>query len=152
MRRGSSDGLETVSVLQQSANLNRYETSHDTDELVDTSAGKWKDSGNGGGIVPEDSPPLPKRGSSTSTSPVSSIEQENAGTHYVGGPKGNHRISQILWKHFTPRGIVNQLLRKTLQRNTWIYVSVCFQDIVILHPTIFTNYFSVYNAQDTNCE
>lgn len=101
-------------------------------ELVDTSAGHWKDAGGGKGIVPledvgddnESSPP-PRRSFDSVISADSSLSsgQESAATHYVGEPKGNSRLTRLLRRHFTLHGIVDRLLRKTVQRNTWIYVS-----------------------------
>ncbi|KAJ7293492.1 hypothetical protein C8J57DRAFT_1269182 [Mycena rebaudengoi] len=46
---------------------------------------------------------------------------DNAATHYAGAQGGKYRW---LRKRFTPHGIVDRLLRKTVKRNTWIYVSV----------------------------
>lgn len=118
-------------------------------QLVDTSAGDWKDAGDGGGIVPESIPshePIrlkkdttstnakaevpfegrrPRSGSgASSVSSILSAMQENEATHYAGPPKGKYRWSRYLRRHFTPRGVMQRLLRKTVQRNTWIYVSV----------------------------
>lgn len=60
----------------------------------------------------------------TSLQPVHSKDQENAATHYAGGPKGKHSWSRYIRRHFTPRGAMDRLLRKTVKRNTWIYVAV----------------------------
>ncbi|KDR84891.1 hypothetical protein GALMADRAFT_233335 [Galerina marginata CBS 339.88] len=49
--------------------------------------------------------------------------QDNAATHYTGGTKGKFRWSRYFRLHFTPRGITDRLLRKTVRRNTWIYIS-----------------------------
>ena len=102
-------------------------------ELIDTSAGRWKDAGGGAGIVPEEVPREtesvpPPRDSFDSVPSVSadaspSPEQENAATHYVGDTKGKTRLTRLIKRHFTVRGMTDRLLRKTVGRNTWIYVS-----------------------------
>ncbi|RXK41274.1 hypothetical protein M231_01424 [Tremella mesenterica] len=109
------------------------------DELVDTAAGKWHDAGNGGGIIPDnpieqinqgdgqeqrfvdDTAPRSSR-SSVSYSAGSDL-QDNEDTHYVGLDKDKGRNwLQRKTKGITPSGIRNDLLRKTVRRNTWIYV------------------------------
>lgn len=98
-------------------------------EYVDTTAGHWKDAGDGSGIVPhdgleaEDEPR--RRDSFDSVSPQSPVtsEQDNAATHYVGGTEGKTRLARLLRRHFTLHGLLDRLLRKTVRRNTWIYVS-----------------------------
>jgi hypothetical protein len=103
------------------------------DELVDTSAGRWKDAGGGQGIVPEEvheqAEEIPRpRGSFDSVPSVSadsslSPDQENAATHYIGNTKGKTRLIRLIRRHFTTHGMMDRLLRKTVRRNTWIYVS-----------------------------
>ncbi|KAJ3987681.1 hypothetical protein F5890DRAFT_1404572, partial [Lentinula detonsa] len=103
-------------------------------ELVDTTAGRWKDSGNGGGIVPEDMParPVQRRGSFESVASSSSSVQSDAVMHYLGPPKGKTRWSKLFYRYFTVRGVTNRLLRTTLKRNTWLYTSVSlFNNIFI---------------------
>ncbi|KAL7285111.1 hypothetical protein ACG7TL_000203 [Trametes sanguinea] len=105
-------------------------------QLVDTTAGRWKDAGGGRGIVPYDEPDgdteprdsfsAPDRSSSSSSSSSSSVAtgQDNEMAHYVGlrrQPK--NPVKRVLWKNFTLRGLVDRTLRKTIKRNTWIYVS-----------------------------
>lgn len=98
-------------------------------EFVDTAAGHWKDAGDGSGIVPQDGSEVEdtprRRDSFNSVSPESSItsEQDNAATHYVGSNEGKTRLSRLLRRHFTLNGLLDRLLRKTVRRNTWIYVS-----------------------------
>ncbi|EEB93524.1 hypothetical protein MPER_07802, partial [Moniliophthora perniciosa FA553] len=94
-------------------------------ELVDTTPGHWKDSGDGSGIVPEDLPErsIQERDSFESSLSSSSSLDSNAAMHYVDQPKGKYAWSRALRKYFTPRGILNRLLRKTVQRNTWIWVT-----------------------------
>ncbi|KAJ4486024.1 hypothetical protein J3R30DRAFT_1439356 [Lentinula aciculospora] len=98
-----------------------------SNELVDTTAGHWKDSGNGGGIVPEDMPsrPVRRRGSfeSAGSSSSSSLHSDVA-MHYLEPPKGKTRWSKVFYRYFTVRGVTNRLLRTTLKRNTWLYASV----------------------------
>jgi hypothetical protein len=92
---------------------------------VDTTSGRWKDAGNGAGIVPQDLPTIPPKKPRRPASPVSS-EQENAATHYAGRTLGKFRWTRYLRRHITPRGVMQRLLKKTVRRNTWIYVSVSF--------------------------
>ncbi|PPQ62769.1 hypothetical protein CVT24_000463 [Panaeolus cyanescens] len=99
---------------------------------VDTTAGAWKDAGEGQGIVPENMtatrrPRFPARRASSSS--LESQLQANAATHYAGGSvKPGHR-----WRgKFTLRGAFEKLLRKTVQRNTWIYVSHFHKFIEVL--------------------
>lgn len=107
-------------------------------QLVDTTAGRWKDAGGGKGIVPFDDPTpgastTANRHSftpSSSSSPASSTsslsgDDENAVMHYVGLQKqSKNPVKRVLQKNFTIRGLLDRLLRKTIKRNTWIYVSV----------------------------
>ena len=109
-------------------------------QLVDTTAGDWKDAGAGRGIIPETLPSKPvsplfgagawRRSFPSAAQPASERagagagEQVNAATHYVGPPRGKYTWSRYLRERFTPRGMMQRLLRKTVKRNTWIYVSV----------------------------
>ncbi|KAG7099155.1 hypothetical protein E1B28_001026 [Marasmius oreades] len=96
-------------------------------ELVDTTAGRWKDSGNGGGIIPEDLTAQPRTEPHTSLPHVSSTSSlsmnSTVATHYVDPPRGHNPWSRIFHRYFTARGILNRLLRKTVRRNTWIWVT-----------------------------
>jgi hypothetical protein len=96
-------------------------------ELVDTTAGRWKDSDNGKGIIPDEVSLRQAliRGQSLESTPSRvSADLDNAATHYTGSVKGKYRWTRELRKRFTLHGIVDRLLRKTVKRNTWIYVSV----------------------------
>ncbi|KAJ6604565.1 hypothetical protein DFH09DRAFT_898433, partial [Mycena vulgaris] len=96
-------------------------------EVVDTTAARWKDSGGGHGIVPDDVPlreALVRGQSLVSTSSHDSAALDTAATHYTGSQRGKYRWTRELRKRFTLHGIVDRLLRKTVKRNTWIYVSV----------------------------
>lgn len=101
-------------------------------ELVDTSSGRWKDAGGGQGIVPEDVAKqvenVSPRGSFDSVPSISadlslSPEQGDIATHYVGDTKGKSRVTRLIKQHLTVHGMMDRLLRKTVQKNTWIYVS-----------------------------
>lgn len=106
-------------------------------QLVDTTAGRWKDAGEGKGIVPFDDPTpgitavprhsfaaAPSSSSSSSSSSLSG-QEEDAMMHYVGLQKQSRNpVKRVLQKNFTLRGLLDRLLRKTIKRNTWIYVSV----------------------------
>ncbi|KAJ8520108.1 hypothetical protein ONZ45_g3000 [Pleurotus djamor] len=92
-------------------------------ELVDTSAGHWKDAGSGGGIVPEDSPAGTIHGPAANISPLSSRSSLNTPMHYAEPISGKSKVTRMMKKYLTVHGIINRLLRKTVRRNTWIYVS-----------------------------
>lgn len=89
-------------------------------ELVDTSAGHWKDGDDGQGIIAEDDPDAAALNSTS----LSDHDEDNAVMHYAGETKGRYPWTRSFRRYFTLRGIVNNLLRKTVKRNTWIYVSV----------------------------
>ncbi|KAI0080309.1 hypothetical protein K474DRAFT_1590167, partial [Panus rudis PR-1116 ss-1] len=103
--------------------------------LVDTTAGRWKDAGGGKGIVPLDHPEpsaLQQRtsfasasssGSSGNHASISEEEADAAIHYYAGKNLSKNPIKRILWKNFTLKGLLDKLLRKTIKRNTWIYVS-----------------------------
>ncbi|KAI0361321.1 hypothetical protein OH77DRAFT_1390395, partial [Trametes cingulata] len=119
-------------------------------QLVDTTAGRWKDAGGGRGIVPYDEPggdseprdsfsaPSPSSSSNSSSSSSSSISRDADAEmmHYVGlqrQPK--NPVKRVLWKNFTLRGLFDKMLRKTIKRNTWIYVSVSTANAEISHKS-----------------
>ncbi|KAH9944150.1 uncharacterized protein BXZ73DRAFT_39569, partial [Epithele typhae] len=105
-------------------------------QLVDTTAGRWKDAGDGRGIVPLDDPspsPADPRHSFVASPPDSrsssssgvSGDEVDAVMHYVGiKQQSKNPIKRLFLRNFTPRGLLERLLRKTVRRNTWIYVSV----------------------------
>ena len=92
-------------------------------QLVDTTAGHWKDAGQGHGIVPyevadmEELHPPDARASSTSS-------LSSAAMHYVEPLHESNNFVRVMKKNLTVHGLANKLLRKTVRRNTWIYVSV----------------------------
>ncbi|WWC87802.1 uncharacterized protein L201_002694 [Kwoniella dendrophila CBS 6074] len=136
-----------------------------SNELVDTAAGKWKDAGDGNGIIPEDDQsddedegqnhrihglglktkkedpyattsktPL-KSSTNTASSSTTSLSSDsysaesdlddNEDTHYAGLDKDDEEKNWLKAKRkrLTPGGMRKELLRKTVRRNTWIYVS-----------------------------
>ncbi|KAH8120288.1 hypothetical protein DFH11DRAFT_49324 [Phellopilus nigrolimitatus] len=105
-------------------------------DLIDTTAGKWQDSGNGSGIVLYDRtkgvPPIvrrtsfqagPVRSHSSSAVSAGSEDSQNA-THYVDAMKEKNPLKRWFKKHLTAKGWSDMVLRKTVRRNTWIYVAV----------------------------
>ncbi|KAF4605129.1 hypothetical protein EYR40_003912 [Pleurotus pulmonarius] len=90
-------------------------------EFVDTSAGHWKEAGEGQGIVPDELPGgvVPTTRIDSGSSSVPPLDPQ----HYAEPIAGKYRITRLFRKYFTIRGAVNRLLRKTVRRNTWIYVS-----------------------------
>ncbi|OAX44202.1 hypothetical protein K503DRAFT_836773, partial [Rhizopogon vinicolor AM-OR11-026] len=99
--------------------------------LVDTTEGKWYDLGEGKGVIPQDGtgkyPPTPPR-PRVSFGPVSSTSlgsrQETEATHYTRPLKEGTRLGRAVRRHFTLKGMMDRLLRKTVRKNTWIYVTV----------------------------
>lgn len=108
--------------------------------LVDTSAGKWKDSGNWTGVVPRTSnadirPELvPKRRTSFAISPPSSQMEsvQEIGTHSNSSRETKDSSSVIkrspVMTWIKRRSLANplrkQLLRSLIAGDTWIYVAV----------------------------
>ena len=95
-------------------------------ELVDTAAGKWKDAGNGGGIIPDDTYDDSQPAQDSDDSDAASISsdsysatsdlQENEDTHYVGLDKEKEKgWLQEKVHGITPSGIKKKMLRKTLR-------------------------------------
>lgn len=109
-----------------------------TGELVDTTPGRWKDARRGRGIIPipEDSDANADRTNTGILTPGSQLSGEsdpNTTLHYylpAEPSPTSSRIKRWLWRNFTPRGLLERLLRATIQKDTWIYVSV---SIVRLH-------------------
>ncbi|KAL5534268.1 hypothetical protein ACEPAG_730 [Sanghuangporus baumii] len=104
-------------------------------ELIDTTAGRWRDSGDGSGIVPFDSvagdTPVvhrtsfeidPERSRRSFTVSAGSQDSQNA-THYVETSEQKNPMQRWIRRHLTVKGWTELLLRKTVRRNTWIYVA-----------------------------
>ena len=104
-----------------------------TGQLVDTTAGHWKDAGNGRGIVREEHPdrpgPRPRTSfdssgslSSISVAPSESTGSSGAGTHCASDTKSGNWIQRTAKRNL--KGLTDKLLKRTVKRDTWIYVSV----------------------------
>ena len=100
---------------------------------MDTSAGKWKDAGDGAGIVPKSLPDgveqlnAPERIIIARKNDLNEgASSKDLGDHYVGDVGGKNRWSKFFKNHFTIPAIMNKVLRKTTEKNTWMYISVCF--------------------------
>lgn len=104
-------------------------------ELVDTTAGRWQDSGDGSGIIAYDGVKAdlrPSRRTSFELDPnpgrssgdVAARSEDKDATHYVGADRERNPVKRWYKKHLTTRGWTDTLLRKTVRRNTWIYVAV----------------------------
>ena len=100
-------------------------------ELIDTAAGRWKDSGDGSGIVPadpDDDDEGEDRSDSSSIlsdtySAISSELQDNEATHYAGlDETKDENWLQKKTKELTPAGMRKEILRKTVR---WVLVSDC---------------------------
>jgi len=103
-------------------------------ELLDTSPNKWVDAGHGEGIIPKEAAKNdshsnePDGMTSDSSSSLSSSDleneenlQENQQTHYTDD-QPTSKIGKLKQK-FTLKGASQRMLRKTVAKNTWIYVS-----------------------------
>lgn len=51
------------------------------------------------------------------------IDYGQQGDHYTGNPKQG-KVKKALAETFTAKGITDKLLRQSVKKNTWIYVSV----------------------------
>ncbi|KAJ2927195.1 hypothetical protein H1R20_g9910, partial [Candolleomyces eurysporus] len=49
--------------------------------------------------------------------------EKNEATHYAGGTTERTSWPKRIWSRLTLRGLFDKLLRKTVQKNTWIYIS-----------------------------
>lgn len=91
--------------------------------VVDTAAGRWSDSGNGGGIV-ENPEARTRRGARPNDTSSISSEEDTIGTHYAGqSPAGDSRWASFR-RRLTLQGAMDRLLRLTVRKNTWVYVTV----------------------------
>ena len=106
-----------------------------SNELVDTTAGRWQDSGDGSGIVRFDASRRGHTavrhrtsfntdciGSDSEEVPASNIDNRNV-THYVESKNIRNPLKRWFRRHLTIKGWTEILLKKTIRRNTWIYVS-----------------------------
>lgn len=123
-------GLETMSLLTPGATGGKTQVRTFVDDSsVRTNGGK----GNGRGIIPMT--PEEMRGQEIEEAPTkhgrvgfrsnSSDSILNAGeAHYVetATKPGDGKVKQAFRSHFTSKGIMERLLRKTVKKNTWIYV------------------------------
>lgn len=94
-----------------------------TGDFVDTSAGRWKDAGNGQGIIPVASDDagsahfLQRR--------QSFVTEDVTGTHCVSAKRESaNKSTRTFQEHFTMMGMIERLLSQTVRKNTWIYVAV----------------------------
>lgn len=78
------------------------------DQLVDTTPGKWEDLGNGVGIGPVESP------SQITSLPKTQDTSEILAQHYTTHKKRS-RFGKAVRYNFTPTGIMDRLLQKTVR-------------------------------------
>ncbi|KAI9680085.1 MAG: hypothetical protein M1817_005101 [Caeruleum heppii] len=83
-------------------------------ERIDTSV-RFRDSVNG-------SPTEGRRHSSSSSSTASS-GSDAGGDHYVGHPPKDAKASKRMLHHVSAATVLNHLLRKSVRKNTWIFVA-----------------------------
>lgn len=104
-----------------------------TGQLVDTTAGHWKDAGHGRGIVREERPdrpgPRPRTsfGSTGSISSISISPSESSGSSETAARDGSGTMSgnwRAVKNILSLRGPRDKLSKKMVKRSTWIYVSV----------------------------
>ncbi|CED85032.1 IQ motif, EF-hand binding site [Phaffia rhodozyma] len=111
---------------------------HVRGEPVDTSPNTWEDRGDGQGIVRREEPDSDARPSSPSGSSSSSLFdhsasssdsslEENEATHYAGAANEDTGGIKGRWKKltnmFSTKGVGERMLRKTVKKNTWIFVA-----------------------------
>lgn len=105
---------------------------------VDTARGRHKDLGNGLGIVDATDEEfknaqmrgeIPSSSSSSLSSVASSILSEHA--HHYARPGKQTNVKSKLKSHFHPNSIIDTLLRKTLNVNTWIFVADRFGNLYV---------------------
>lgn len=95
------------------------------------------DSGDGKGIARADGKDThhisPRRNNSTDNLP----DEEETAKHYhgVADDKNKNPLQRIWRDRFTTNGLMERLLRKTVRKNTWMYVSVCLENIGVSHET-----------------
>jgi hypothetical protein len=93
------------------------------------------DSGDGKGIVrangKETHHIVPKRNNSMDNLP----DEEETARHYhgVADDKAKSPLQRIWRDRFTTNGLMERLLRMTVRKNTWMYVSVCLGNIDASH-------------------
>jgi hypothetical protein len=114
-----------LSYLVKIDNDGKLRWSHNN-ELVDTTAGRWKDTEDG--ITPVDSPDDSNLSAGSSSLPAHTDEtiDENAsdiGMHYNEPVGGSNKATRAVKKNLTLKGMLNKLLQRTIRKNTWIYVS-----------------------------
>lgn len=101
---------------------------------MDTTSGRWKDTG-GRGIVPLHRPEASTSHERTSftelvnphTSDSPAIEGVNTDAtrhHHIGNHVFSNPLKPLFWGKLSPRGLFDRLLKKTVKRDNWIYVSV----------------------------
>lgn len=98
-------------------------------ELVDTVDDLWRDSGDGTGIVPsseDDERPAIIRRTSFDVAPIKEGNSlEISSSPSFDGTSATRTNSLMAWvkKNVTPTGITRRLIRRTIRKDTWIYVA-----------------------------
>ena len=96
-------------------------------QYVDTTSEMWMDSGDGNGIIRADGKESRHVGPKRNNSTGDSHGEEETAKHYhgVADDKSKNLLQRIWRDRFTTNGLMERLLRKTVRKNTWMYVSVC---------------------------
>lgn len=95
---------------------------------------------------------LKRHVSTLSGSPTtsSSSEEETTAQHYAGDPTES-RLKKAFTSRFTTRGLTERLLRRTVRKNTWIYVAVrCNLHTLFWWSGLIIRY--AHLCQDMKCE
>jgi len=98
------------------------------DELIDTVGELWRDSGNGTGIVPSNDkdmiPSVARRTSFDvkSIDEASTVHTSSSASDGIS-PNRTKTLTEWMKKTVTPTGIARKLIRRTIRKNTWIYVA-----------------------------
>ncbi|KDQ20667.1 hypothetical protein BOTBODRAFT_124408, partial [Botryobasidium botryosum FD-172 SS1] len=100
-----------------------------SNELVDTTPDKWKDAGSGRGIVPlgsEDHIDIHHLSAHSRSNTMGTEDSVCKATHYTEtNYQGMNPVERWIKSTLSPTGLMERLLRRTVMKNTWIYVAVC---------------------------
>jgi hypothetical protein len=99
--------------------------------------GKWRDAGPDQGIVRDNDQQNTVETGSVSSASVSAGSIDSADgnnvTHYTDDHHNKRPgFIETIKAHFTSHGVMEKLLKRTIRKNTWIYVSVRLHVIIDL--------------------
>ena len=119
-------------------------------ELVDTVDELWEDSGTGSGIIPSHDkgtkPTVYRRTSFDAGVPTNRVSSPSISTSSSFPASSGNPVTSWIKKNVTPTGIMNSFIRRTIRKDTWIYVAVCPM------PAREVGAYMHLFIQDKNCE